>query len=452
MNLSFSQKFLRGEGHYAIWGTAAKGIGFLNTIITLSALTLYQYGVFQLLLSLYGLASYFTSIGDGVVNNDITHYIKEKKEGHAKKLFFQYNLLRVIISVILWALFFFGASLFSEKYTSEFVNELRIISFLFLSEIFFTATESLIVAREKFAIAARRPLIAKFTQLLVLVGLYFYNGIGLREILISMIVGSAISVLTLAPIFFAIHNKWKGSLYPSENILKRIFLTYGKWDLYRQFVSQIVSRMQPWLIKFFVGTEAVAIFSLASALINGLKDFAFPAKTLKTLVPLSLDDPQKTQKIFINSMRYIFILSIAISILALIFAPIIVNNLLPQYKLSLPLFYIMLLGVPFSALGIITGVFIIALRKQKFLFSHAFLKGVFISLFYVILLPIFGLWALALERIATPLIMFFVTYFYIVKIRPGINIDLKSLFKFTREDREFFRIMYKDFRSVLSKR
>src|SRR3989344_2044236 len=148
--LAFSQQYVRGEAHYGAWGLLAKGIGFANTFLTLSALSLYQYGVFQLVLSLHGAATDFTTIGDGVVNNDITHFIREGKEGRAKKLFYEYNSLRMIASVILWAAFFFGATFFAERYTFGFVAEIRTVSFLFLTEIFFNASESLLAARLKF--------------------------------------------------------------------------------------------------------------------------------------------------------------------------------------------------------------------------------------------------------------------------------------------------------------
>ncbi len=448
-HLSFSQKFIRGEAQYGFWSIVSKGFGFLNAIITLTSLTLYQYGVFQLLLSLYGAASYFTSIGKVVVDNDISHFIREKKEGHAKKLFYQYNAIRILASVILWGAFFFGASLFSEKYSVEFVKEIRIISFLFLTEVFFTATESLLAARLNFAVVASRPAVSKMAQFMGLGYFLLFGEIGLREVLISMIFGSFVALCAMVPAFYRLYGHWRNISFPKDKILFSIFSTYGKWDLYRQFISQVVVRIQPWLIKIFVSTEAVAIFSIASALINTMKDFAFPVKTLKSLVPLHMNDSKKIQKIFVNGLRYIFLLSIIVSFVAMLGIPPLVKTLLNQYTQSLPYFYLMLVGIPISSLGVITGIFIVALRKQKFLFLQVVLKGILISIFYVGFLPLYGLWALALERIVTPLVMFVVTYLYIVAIKPGVTLHFRDIFVVGKEDIEFFKMMWKDIMAMI---
>jgi len=446
---SFSQKFIRGESRYGFWSVVSKGFGFLNALITLASLTLYQYGIFQLLLSLYGAASYFTSIGNGVVDNDISHFIREKKEGHAKKLFYQYNAIRISASVILWAAFFFGASLFSEKYSIEFIREIRIISFLFLTEVFFTATESLLVTRLNFAVAASRSAVSKIAQLTVLGYFLLFGEIGLREVLISVILSSLIATVTMIPAFARLYHPWRNTQFPKEKILFSIFFTYGKWDFYRQFINQVVVRIQPWLIKIFVNTEAVAIFSISIALINTIKDFAFPVKTLKSLVPLHMNDSKKTQKIFINSLRYIFLLSIVVSILALLGIPILVSTFFSQYIPSIPYFYLMLIGVPIASMGIITGIFIVALRKQKFLFLHAALRGMITVIFYGAFLPFYGLWALALERIVTPLIMLVITFLYIISVKPGVTLHFRDIFVVGKEDTEFFKMMWKDIRVMI---
>lgn len=448
--LAFSQQYVRGEAYYGSWGLLAKGIGFANTFLTLSALSLYQYGVFQLVLSLYGAASYFTTIGDGVVNNDITHFIREGKEGKAKKLFYEYNSLRLAASIILFAVFFFGATLFAERYTLGFVAEVRTVSFLFLTEVFFNATESLLAARLKFAVVASRPAITKAAQLLALLYFFFASSIGLEEMFLSMIIGSVVSTLTMVPAFIRLHERWVRTPFAKERILPSIFATYGQWDLYRQFFGQITIRIQPWLIKIFVSTEAVAIFSVATAFIAAIKDVGFPVNTLKTLVPLYLSDPEKRQQIFVTSLRYMLVFSLLVSLGAFLTVPFIINTFLHQYTPALPFFYVMLGGIPLFAIGIITGTFIIALRRQKYLFFQGVTSSLLTLFSYIVFLPHYGLWALAVSQVVVLLAMILVTYFYMLKVQPGVSFKLRQLVAFEKGDLLFASMVYTDVKKMVT--
>lgn len=448
-DLSFSQKFVRGQARYSFWGMVTKGFSFVNTVIILASVTVYEYGVFQLVLSLYSAAIYFTTIGDGVVNNDISRLIGENKESEAKKLFFEYNLIRMAVSVVLWALFFFGATAFAQSYTLGFVEEIRLISFLFLTDFIFSATESLLESRLEFTAVARRYTSVKFIQCFVLIGFLWLGHIGLGEIFISMIFGSLLSTLTLIPAFIRIAKKWEGIAFAKEKMLLLIFSTYGKWSLYRQFVSQTISRVQPWLIKIFVGTEAVAIFSVATSFIGVIKDFGFPTDTLSTLVPLHLGDREKTQQIFIRGLRYIFALSILVSLGAFLAVPLVIKVFFHQYVSSLPFFNVMLVSIPLFAIGIITGTFIIALRKQKFLFFLGTTSSLLTLFFYIVFLPRYGLWALSAAQVVIPLITIVMTYFYMLKIQPGVRFNFRQLVTFSKEDITFIKLMYKDIKKMI---
>lgn len=443
--LAFSQQYVRGEAHYGAWGLAAKGVGFVNTILTLSALSLYQYGVFQLVLSLYGAASYFTTIGNGVVNNDIAHFVREEKEGHAKKLFLEYNALRLIASVTLFCAFFFGAGLFAETYTFGFVSDIRLVAFLFLSEFFFSATESLLAVRLKFATVASRTALAKAAQLAALLYFLSTGNLGLHEMFLSMIFGSVFSVATMIPAFLGLYRQWIGTRVTKDRILHRIFATYGKWDLYRQFFGELTNRIQPWLIKVFVSTEAVAVFAVASAFIAAIKDVGFPVKTLKTLVPLHMEDEEKSRYIFVKGSRYLLAFSVLVTLGAAIAVPAVVYLFVPKYEIALPYFFAMLPAIPVTALGVIATTFLIALRKQRFLFWLGIEKNVTILTFSLGLLPVFGLWALAIEETVTPLLALIVVYIYMFRIRPaGFRFKLWEFVAFDRTDWEFFKVVYKD--------
>src|SRR3989344_4433310 len=118
---SFIRTFLRGEISYGFWGGITTAGGLINTFLVISALTIYQYGVFQLLLSSYALLAVLIGLGGEIVRNDLLRLVGEGKEAAAKKIFLENAAFRLTAGIILWAFVFFNADLFSFRFGPEFI-------------------------------------------------------------------------------------------------------------------------------------------------------------------------------------------------------------------------------------------------------------------------------------------------------------------------------------------
>src|SRR3989344_9681796 len=71
----------------------------LNTFIIIYFLTLYEYGVFKLILSLIGIFQAFVLSGlDGVIRNEIAHYLKDNEQKKAAKIFFEFVFIKGILA------------------------------------------------------------------------------------------------------------------------------------------------------------------------------------------------------------------------------------------------------------------------------------------------------------------------------------------------------------------
>ncbi|PIQ91715.1 MAG: hypothetical protein COV70_02285 [Parcubacteria group bacterium CG11_big_fil_rev_8_21_14_0_20_39_22] len=442
---SFKERFIGGESQYAFWNIISKGAGFSNTFLILTSLTLYQYGVFQLLLSVYSAFTDLLSVGGGVVNNDISRHIGAGEEGKAKKIYKEYAVMRIVAGILLWAGFFFGADLFAERYSVEFVREVRLISFLFLTEVVFTSMRTLISLRMNFAAAASRSAIYKAFQFFILLYFFVFSEIGLRELFLSMIIGSSLSLLFLISPFMRSYRIWKGEKTEKGFAILRLFKSYGKWEVFSQVGSKTTSRIKPWLIKIFISTEAVAIFTVANSAVGAVKDM-LPFKTLNVLIPLRVQDNNSFQRIFTYGMKYMALLSIIFMIGGMVLAPIVITFIFPQYIESLPLFFLIISALPIMAVSIVVVSFLITLRKQKFLFLHSVIRNVLGLSFYLILLPAIGIWGLALERFVTPLIVLIISFFYIKKLGLQIRFENRKLFTFGKEDRDFVKDIFKIFK------
>src|SRR3989344_1942384 len=281
---SFIKKYLSGEAHFGFWDSISKVIGLLNTFFIVSTLTFYQYGVFQLLLSIYAIFSNFLSFGSGAVNNDILRSIGEGNESKAKRLFFEYAGLRIIAGFVLAAILTSSPNILTKWYTGDVLVFIYLLVILLLLELGYSISKSLLSFRLNFGLVASRSTIYKVAQAVLLSYFFFFRHLGVREVLISMITGSAVSLATVIWPVVKSYGKWRGVSMGKGSLLPRVFLTYGKWEILENFFAKISTNLQPWAIKLFISTEAVAIYSIASTMVSTVVGF-FPNKTLGTLVP-----------------------------------------------------------------------------------------------------------------------------------------------------------------------
>ena len=449
---SFSKSFLKGETSFGFWNILSKLMGFVASIIVIKYITLYEYGVYQLVLAFGGLVgTFFLKLLTDVSLNDIIRFVGEKKENFAKKLFQQYAFFKLSIGVVSFLIVFFGAGIISTYYDENIAGLFRLVSFLILIDSIYNVMKIVLEVRLKFNAIASRPVVYQFLRITLVIATLLLFGLNVEKILIVNVIASALATVIFIPLFLKNYNIWKNVDKEKENVLLSIVKKHGKWSLMRPAIAGIPNNIQPWLIKIFVGTEAVGIFNLASMLFATIKSF-LPLNTLTYLIPLEISNKKRSQKIFSYSIKYITIFSILLSIVSFVGGFLFIGAILPKYVESLPLFYIMLLSIPISGFGSVMVSFLIAMRKQKYLFIQMISKMIFSTAMFLILLPIFGLVGLAIEQILTTIFVFVLLLIYMRKVKVGLKIEPKILFSFNKEDISFIKNLYLDSKKYLKSR
>ena len=436
INDSFSKVFLKGEFSYGFWNIATKVVGVVNAFLVISALTLYEYGSFQILLASYAGAAALISIGGGVVRNDILRFEAEGRSDDAKKLFYESSSVRVATGVFLWAIVFFSAPLLSFRFGPDYISLIKIISLLFLHDALLTVVTTPIELRKKFNVLASRASFAKAVQLGVLLYFSFFQNINLRAVVISLVVSMFATLLLLLPSFLKSCSSWRGVEKSSNNFLFKILTSYGKWEVVQPIAGKFTSFFETWAIKLFINTEAVAIFSVAQTLLNTVAGF-FPTKTLSTLIPLEISNEEKLRRIYTYGVKYLLVFSVVIGLVALFAVPVLINMFFHKYVISLPYFSMLLLTIPLLAMTSVSSAFLTAFRRQKFLFFQKVLKSFVAVPLYLVLLPLFGLWGLVLHNYILLTIMTVSLYFYIKNMKPKLFVRWHDMFNFGAEDAFF---------------
>ena len=444
-NSSLLSKYVSGELHFWVWGVISRCMGWVNSFIIITSLSIYQYGIFQLFLTAYSALTDFISWGGLAAGTETLRFVGEGKESSAKRLFIEFNILRIVSAIALWALFFFGASFLSFRYGVDFIDLIKVMSFMFLGEAFLAALKSLVNMRLDFRSIASRSASGKFFQFGVLVWFLVYGTVGLKAVFLSLVIGHILSSFALLPAAIRAWKPWKTvSAERGRVILWQIAKAHGKWESIRNFSSQIVSRAEPWLIKFFISTEAVGIFGVASALADAVMNIV-PTKTISTIITRIFHDKERSKRAFLYSVKYFVFVGVISSLGAVVVAPIAIHVFLPAYISALPFFYLLIAVVPVKALLQMVDLFLIVYRQQKFAFFRMLSRNIVILGLLLVLLPTMGLWGVAWTEIIMRVSFVYVSYKFLIKLKPEFRLTLKDLLSFTGQDRRIVKAVWANF-------
>ena len=103
---SLTAEALKGTVFLGSWGTLSQVIGIVNSFIVLYLLTIYEYGLYVLVLAIIGFASsiLFESM-DQLVATDIMIERGKGELSKAKKIFQEYFITKIILGFIAFAVF-----------------------------------------------------------------------------------------------------------------------------------------------------------------------------------------------------------------------------------------------------------------------------------------------------------------------------------------------------------
>jgi len=451
---SFLNSYIKGETLMGGWGVIDTGLASLSAFLLVSYLKVFDYGVYLLVIAFFSLVSGLSiDLLQGVVFNDVARFIGEGEEARAKRLFLENTVFQLSIAFLLSAAVFMGAELVASWYGEDIASLIRIISPVFLISTLYTTMRMLFKVRLQFSIMATRSIVSKILRLAFLGSFILFASLNVKYALIAYVGSFLLSVLVCIPSFARAYAPWKHIKAAPEHILWRITKSYGKWSLFGESIKSNVLDVKPWLIKLFVNTEAVALYSVAESAYGVLKGF-LPTDTLMVLFPRVVRDSQRTQKTLLSSIKYLVLVSIALGIIGAVAVPLLIRFLFPHYIDSIPLFLILLLALPFLAFRAPTAAFFVASRRQRFLFVRQIVIVITSLVLPLILLPLFGVVGMAIERVVTAAIMSAFIFWHLARHDIPL-VAWREIFRFDKNDRALLlrlvRLLQSWFRKKMQK-
>jgi O-antigen/teichoic acid export membrane protein len=436
MKNSLSYVIGRGTLWYSVNTYATKIIGLATLFFILRQLSVYEYGLVELALSVVATLSIFRLPGIGsVVIADMGEARGRGDLSQVKTLFTSYVRLQFFLSFVAWAVVFFGATLIAQFYKGQIADLVKLTSFLFFTSVLRAAYTTLFSVHLKYFTQSFHTFLEEVSKLLFVLLFFFVFESGPSGIVLATIFSQLLPILLLLPSFLKLYMPLARVQAVKSTVMRTMLLGHGKWSLFSSYLNDFGQSMRVWLIGIFLGTEAVGLFSVAQGLYSHTVSLIPISQVVTPLLPQYLAQKEKFEKIFTKSVKYQFFGFTALGIFAYFAFTPLIAYLFPLYRDALPLFHILLLALPaISVASLLTPVFF-ALKAQRSFFFSIFVK----TLAMVVLLPVgaifFGLKGVAVEFILTVYIVTLERMFALKKNHlPHLSLSPKELITFDSYD------------------
>ena len=260
-----------------------------SAFIILKNLSVYEYGVVQLALSVFSVGSVFLLSGLNEVIVADMGVLKKDSPEKMKAVFLSFFRLQLILSALAWAALFFVPSFFGKFVTEDVTGFLRVISFLFLMVPFRSVFSILYNVNFKFFAISMHVVVEEIIRFVFLLGAMVFLGLGIYSVLLATVTSQFLTIFVMLPIFLGAYEPFKG-LHYSKISVWNILLRHGKWALFTSYISNLNKDLRKWLIKIFLGTEAVALYSLASSLIGHIRSLMPIEGIVSPIIPQYIND------------------------------------------------------------------------------------------------------------------------------------------------------------------
>ncbi|MDP2696310.1 MAG: oligosaccharide flippase family protein [bacterium] len=441
-NPIFSLEVARGYIFSSLWGNIGKILGFANSLIVIYFLTVNDFGIYKLVLAFIGFVQILLFSGfDGVVFNDIARARGEQDDQKANRIFSEY----LWIKVFLGSLLFLGTLLLSPYLSilePTALSLVKIASALLLLYALADIVEVFFKATSDFKWLFGFPPLYELVKLISLIIIITTVGLSVELTIWS---GILAYVVALVPFFVlnifrakaAVKISWDWNILRFTE-LTSIFKAHGKWSIANNIFSNFVTNVRPWLIRFFLGIEAVGIYSVAASFVGHLNNFLGLQKILGILAPREWENKERMKKIFSRGTKYATIVAFLIVVSGTVGVVALITVFYPKYTLSLVPFVIMVISLLYTPLSDASNGILTIVRAQRFLFWQAIWKSFLTLALNIVFLPIFGISGAALEYFFNGLILTSFKYRKVKNIDSGFVLR-KDFFTIDRYDKNTFK-------------
>lgn len=376
----------RTIGKGVAWNTMSTIIGkivaFANVFLILQHLSVYEYGLSELIFSVISTMSIVLLPGlASAITADLAVERARGEFGRMKAVFLRYFSVNIVLSIVAWSILFFGSSFVAHMAGNDSIGYfLKIVSFSFILSPLRGITQMLATVEMRFSDQSFYGVIEEIAKGFFLLLFFFVFHYGVNGLLFAVILSQLTAFLVYIPRTLSAYRRFGHAEAEDGQVFWQILQHHRKWSVAVTYVNNLGKTMQLWIIRLLLGTEAVGLYAFATGVIGQLASFLPFSTILVSVLPRFVDRRDELIRVFRSSIKAQFILSVLLLVCAYIGAPILFW-IFPKYNPAFLLLYISLLSIlPASIVGMYTPMFN-TLKEQFPFFLSMVWKVVFSSVF-----------------------------------------------------------------------
>lgn len=407
-----------------------------STLVILRYVSIYDYGLWQLVLSVVSFLSLLVLAGaEDVFLADLSREIGDKNKAKSKSVIIAAGNLFIGLGLFTALILFLTAPLISLISNIELTTYLRIASLYFILQGAHRFYSLIFNAHLQFVQFQSIKIINRIAYLLLLLLFVLWADMKLLGVVYAYVLSLVPALIIFLPGIIKtlkyLHKVAADSVYS----LRNTFIIHGKWALLMDYANNLLASVRPWMIGYFLGIDAVAIFAVSMSLLGEVMNFLPLRQIFAPIIPRYVDSTERLKFLYQRVIKYSLLFYTFVGLFIFIFAPYAVKILFPQYVVSLPYFNILLLTLLALPFGVITMHIFYAFKQQKKLLLYTIIpKGI-----ALLILPLFimqlGLYWVAIVQVSASLIVGVMSVYILRKTMPEIKISLKGLLIFDQDDK-----------------
>lgn len=347
-----------------------KTSGFISTAIILASVSPYQYGLWQLLLSIsvaFGVVS-IPSIA-GMLVADLSREYGKQNNAHANNMLLHAAILFLSLGTLGALAMYVLASVVGAYTGINLVFLIQLLSLTLVSYSFRQVYQLVFQSQLHLVHSQTSKVLERIGYLAGIVLFVSVLGRGVDGIAYAFVCASFLPVLVYAPYVGGILKKAAADWQP--NTWKVFFgelWQRGRWALLTDGANAAAGSVWPWVAGYFLGVEVLGLISIALLAVGQVATSIPIQYVLRSVLPRTTEDTQLMHAWLVRSMRYSVWIYMVGGILLVILFALVTPVWFPLYAPALPFVAILILTLPLRGLGVIAGEYFFAFGLQQSLF------------------------------------------------------------------------------------
>ena len=437
MSQTTSEKITEGMVWTSGSSFAIKIIGIFYTITVLGNVSVSQYGLIELAMSIIPLMAIFNLAGlQPVVVADLVSLKTEEKHTQMRFLFSSFISIKILLGLTAFVVINIGIWLFSDTFFDLALQMAQVISLVFLAGPIRSITFLILTAAHKFKFLAEIRLVEELFKLALVFSLLVFFELGPLGVIIAFVVTDFATAFFALPISLKVGRSFFGGKLISRGVLSPTFVIrrHAKWSIFQSALHQFGQNIRPWIIQFFLGTQAVGIYAAATGLYQHTLSIAPITKVVSPIIPAFKTNLNKLTILINSAIRYQIASLVIVVTGSVVLLPYLIENFFPSYGGALLLFILLACSlVPDSFSRIYESVFH-AFQLQKNLFVANIVKLGMTAVILPVAVWFLGIYGVAVELFLTTLLYAVTRYLVLRKKVPEYQIQIKDFFQVTEVD------------------